>query len=197
MTMENIFGVQEDTTVEDTSTGESTEDFVLNLTDEDLDNTSSQYVPIPAGTVTNFLIYELETARSQAGNPQWKMTLRTVEDTWGPNKQILQTITFSPKNPFIWGPFLKGVGMVQGSGSVNFSKLDPQSLVGKTVQARVLGYTWKDASGNYQRSFGRNKQAVPTDGTAYYEELGNWAAPKEEDESGLGGLGEFSTESYI
>src|SRR5699024_2979989 len=95
MTMENIFGVQEDTAVEDT-TGESTEDFVLNLTDEDLDNTSSQYVPIPAGTTTNFLIYEMETSRSQAGNPQWRRTPRAVGCRCGPCKRSLPTDTFSP-----------------------------------------------------------------------------------------------------
>src|SRR5690625_4466921 len=194
MSMENIFGVEENA---DESATAVMDDFVLDLSDEDLDNSSSQYVPIPAGTTTNFLIYEVDTSRSQAGNPQWKLTLRAEEDTWGANKQIRQTITFSPKNPFIWGPFLKGVGMVEGSGSVNLAKLDPQSLVGKTVQARVLGYTWKDGVGSYQRSFGKGKQAVPNDGTTYYEELGNWSAPAKDESDELGGLGEFSSDSYL
>src|SRR5699024_11280578 len=85
--------------------------------------------------------------------------------------------------------------MVQGSGSVNFSKLDPQSLVGKTVQARVLGYTWKDASGNYQRSFGRNNQPVPTIGRPNNRERATGPPPRKENKAARGGPVKSSPES--
>lgn len=192
MSMENIFGVEEN--IEESMSENTGEDFILNLSDEDLDAQSAQYVPIPAGTITQFRVYEVETTTSSNGNPQWKLSLRTVEDTWGPNKQVSSFMTFSPKNAFIWGPFLKGLEMVQASGSVNIGKLDPESLVGKIVQARVQGYSWKDASGSYHRSYGKNKKPIPTDGTPYYEELTGWKLHKEDEEEGMSA---FSSDSFI
>lgn len=204
--MANIFGVTEDTDTT-TSTDESPElnldDFVLDLSDEDLDSSGGQYIPIPVGTTTGFRVYELDTAaRSQAGNPQWKLTLNAVEDTWGKRKRVLQTITFSPKNPFIWGPFLKGLGLVQGGGQVNLGEATRRAkanLEGKIIMARVQGYSWKDENGNFQRSFGNNKKAIPTDGTPYHEELHGWALPEDEEEQtdGLSGLGSFSADDYL
>lgn len=209
MSIPNIFGVTEETTASGVDSftalnGPAQETnsapidgLVLDLTDEDLDSTASQYVPIPQGTTTQFAIYDVESKVSKNGSPMWKVTFTAVEDTWGVNKRISAYIVFHPKMAFNWGPFLKATGLVQGSGRVQFHTLDPQSIVGTVITARVRGYSWKDISGNYVQNFGKNKVDLPTDGTPYYEDLGNWAAYEPEAEGDLGAVGGFSADTYI
>lgn len=161
--------------------------FNLSLTDEDLDSgQSTTYVPIPAGTRTDFEVYSLEqqpwTNKHGEATVRWSMILRTTEDTWGVNKQVRHSLRFQPVESFNWGPFLKAVGLAQGGGDIDMSIFkDPAALVeGKKVSAKVLGYTWKDMQGNYQRSHGKEnvRKPVPVDGTRYFEELGYFEEAK-------------------
>lgn len=209
MSIPNIFGVTEETTDSGTDSftalngpaqetnSAPTGGLVLDLTDEDLDNSASQYVPIPQGTTTQFAIYDIDSQTSKSGYPMWRVTFTVVEDTWGTNKRVNGLIVFHPKTGFNWGPFLKATGLVQSSGRVQIHNLDPQSIIGKVITARVLGYTWKDVSGNYVRNYGQNKKTLPSDGTPYYEDLGNWTAYEPEAEGDLGAVGGFSADTYI
>lgn len=185
----------------------------LSLSDEDLDRSSNvEYTTIPQWTKLEVMIYDVEVTRSKAGNLMWKVTFQTVVDTWGPQKRLNASIAFTPKNPFIWGPFLKAVGLVTNSGEVGpdvFARVN--EIKGKIISAQVVGHSWKDPqTGDYKRSSGkkaeRAKYPTPADiakhGIRLFEDVGNFSAydseaadAREDAEEGmdsLDGLAEFS-----
>lgn len=180
-----VLGLMNDEADDGNGLGLPTINFSLSLTDEDLaGGQTTTYVPIPAGVRTDFEVYSLEqkpwTNKHGQATVKWDLILRTVEDTWGARKQVREQLRFQPSENFNWGPFLKAIGLIQGSGSVDMSIFnDPAPLVeGKIVSAKVKGYTWKDAQENYQRSHGKSRKPVPTDGTPYYEEVGYYEPAK-------------------
>lgn len=180
----------------------------LSLSDEDLEGpTESVYKPIPVGTRTDFEIYQVEqkpwTNKHGLATVQWRMVLRAEEDTWGSGKQIRHTLRFQPSESFNWGPFLKAIGLVQGAGDVDMKIFDkPEKVEGLKVSAKVKGYRWQDAQGNYQQSSGpkEKRKPVPQDGTPYFEELGFFepAAPKSSNSDEIETDGAvFSTDEYL
>lgn len=167
----------------------------LSLSDDDLEG-APEFKDIPAGTVTTFEIYTVSPSVTN-GTLKWKVTFRAVEDTWGPGKQVSDFFTFKQTVAWKWGPFLKAAGLIQGGGDID-SKIfdDPSVIEGRKVQAKVLGYSWKGEG--FPRSYGKNPKPVPTDGTRYYEDLGNYKpAPEESDESSADGSAEFSEVDYL
>lgn len=176
----------------------------FSLSDEDLEG-APEYKTIPANTTLPLEIYQVEVkpGNGQDGKPElrWKVTFKAVDDTWGPGKMVSDFFMIRQTMAWKWGPFLKAAGLIKGAGEI-----DPRIFTnhtaaeGRTVQARVIGYTWKDASGNYQQSFGNQKKPVPRGGTRIYEALGNYKAVEtkqsDEDET-LDGMAEFSKDEYL
>lgn len=193
----------------------------LSLSDEDLDaSAATEYRTIPQWTKLEVMVYDIEfdptnpttIKRSKNGNLMWPVTFQTVVDTWGPKKRMNTRITFAPTNKFIWGPFMKAVGLVTRSGEVGpeaFARVNEAK--GKIISAQVVGHSWKDPkTGDYKSSAGKKalRSKYPTQaeidkhGIRLFEELGNFSAydpeaadAREDAEEGmdpLDGLAEFS-----
>lgn len=156
----------------------------LSLSDEDLEQPERvQYVPIPQHTITNFRIYQVEVvpATNQAtGEPElkWKVTYKTEEDTWGPGKMVKDFFLFRQSMSWKWGPFLKAAGLVKGTGDIDPAVFnDPTAIEDVVISARVLGYSWTARQGidpKFPRSYGNKRVPVPTDGTRFFEDLGDY-----------------------
>lgn len=156
--------------------------ITLNITDEDLDEAASQAIefkPVPQYTRLNLVIFDVivgyAKGQKTAGCLQWRVVLRAEEDTWGPNRQFSEFVTFSEEFKFMWLPFVKGVGLVNTAGG--FTVPDPESTFGLRCSGRVKGHEWLDDSEQRARSYGKQKQAIPTDGRAVFERLDNWMGP--------------------
>lgn len=167
----------------------------LSLSDDDL-STGPEYKKIPAGTVTVFEVYTVAPSMRN-GTLEWKITLRAEEDTWGPKKQVTEWFKFTQNMAWKWGPFLKAVGLIKGAGNIDPKIFEKhEEIEGTRVQARVLGYSWKGEG--WPKSYGKNAKEVPTDGTPYYEDLGNFkAAPEQSTEDESLGEAEFDTGDYL
>ena len=180
----------------------------LSLSDEDLDSSSS-FIHIPAGTTTQFMVYDVspivrENKKTNQPELTWNVDFQAVEDTWGPKRQVrFQRFLFRQTMAWKWGPFLKAVGLVEQGGDIDpqvFTK--HEEIKGQVVTAHVDGYTWKGADGGYYQSFGKEKRPVPTDGTLYYESLGRFkkyepSEDTETDEDLAAGASFTGSETYL
>lgn len=171
----------------------------LSLSDDDL-STGPEYKKIPANTTTSFEIYAVSPSMRN-GVLSWKVTFRAVDDTWGPKKQVTEFFNFKQSMAWKWGPFLKATGLIKGSGNIDPKIFEKhEDIEGTRVQARVLGYSWKGEG--FPKSYGNNAKPIPTDGTAYYEDLGNFkpapvSTDAEDEAADARGGAEFDMEDYL
>lgn len=203
--IKNIFADEADTP---TSDGDEFLLPTLNLDDESLDVEETSYVPIPLRTETSFEVYDAEVKPTAKGYPMWKLTLRALEDTWGPGKRVFMNIVFMDSTmKFSVKPFLKAVDhMPEGGALTKEFVTDTDALLGLKFTATVRGYQWKNPDTDaFESSTGRNKKAVPSQakfdawGIQPNEELGNlkpYTEPEDEELS-MSGLAEFSADDYL
>lgn len=190
-------------------------DFEVALADEDLDSSRSSYKMIPAGTRVNLTISACERSMTRSDKRKLTLDFDINGEEWGKNRRIrFKDVIFDPDPEYQWrwGQFLKAVGYISTAAEITPDKLkalfaNPGQLIGFQLSATVIGHSWKQRPGTmdpaYPRSYGKDAQPVPTDGTRVFEDLSNWAPVQETDtNTEMRGLAEFvgnasSLETYL
>lgn len=215
-----VFGLdQESTDTDDVYPGDdaaqppqfSFSNLNLNLDDSALDAEAEgqNYKHIPQWTRTDFTVIAVRPGNTRNGDPRLSVDFEVVSDEWGRRKKVnYQDFVFSDGQSFKWLPFLYATGLIESASQVTEKLLEelftqPQLLEGKTVSAQVMGYSWKKRPGtmdpDFPTSYGKDAQPVPTDGTAYYEDLGKWTRPDPKGDTqareDMSGLAEFAAQS--